>query len=108
MAEAPLPGVRGLVFVGFPLHAAGRPSTARGTHLTAAGVPLLFLQGTRDTLADLTLLRPIVEALPQATMHVVEDADHGFHVRRSSGRSDAEVLDELADVTEAWIGQAAR
>jgi len=108
MAEAPLPGVRGLVFVGFPLHAAGRPSTGRGTHLTAAGVPLLFLQGTRDTLADLTLLRPIVEALPQATMHVVEDADHGFHVRRSSGRSDAEVLDELADVTEAWIGQAAR
>ena len=108
MAEAPLPGVRGLVFAGFPLHAAGRPSTGRGTHLTAVRVPLLFLQGTRDTLADLTLLRPIVEALPQATLHVVEDADHGFHVRKSSGRTDAQVLDELADVTAAWMDQAAR
>ena len=108
MAEASLPGVRGLVFVGFPLHAAGRPGTARGAHLAGVHAPMLFLQGTRDTLADLTLLRPLVEPLPLATLHVVEDADHGFHVRRTSGRTDAQVLDELADVTARWMDQAAR
>ncbi|HEX5045109.1 MAG TPA: alpha/beta family hydrolase [Candidatus Polarisedimenticolaceae bacterium] len=108
MAEAPLPGVRGLVCVGFPLHPAGQPSTARAAHLAKVSVPMLFLQGTRDTLADLALLRPVVEPMPHATMHVVEGADHGFHVRKSSGRTDAEVLDELAEVTAAWIDQAVR
>ena len=108
MAAAPLPGVRGLVFVGFPLHAAGKPSAARGAHLSEVRVPMLFLQGTRDTLADLTLLRPLVDGLAQARMHVVEGADHGFHVRKSSGRTDGQVLDELADVTAAWMDQAVR
>lgn len=108
VAQAPPPRVRGLVFVGFPLHAAGRPSTGRAVHLAEVSVPMLFLQGTRDTLADLTLLRPLVEPLAHATMHVVEDADHGFHVRKSSGRTDAQVLDELADVTAAWMDQAVR
>jgi len=105
MAEAPLPAVRGLVFVGFPLHPAGRPSTSRAAHLAKVSVPMLFLQGTRDTLADLALLRPVVRPLARTTLHVVEDADHGFHVRKTSGSTDAQVLDELAEVTAAWMDQ---
>jgi len=108
MAEAPLPAVRGLVFVGFPLHPAGRPSTSRAAHLAKVSVPMLFLQGTRDTLADLALLRPVVRPLARTTLHVVEDADHGFHVRKTSGSTDAQVLDELAEVTAAWMDQAVR
>ncbi len=108
MAEAPLPAVRGLVFVGFPLHPAGRPSTSRAAHLAKVSLPMLFLQGTRDTLADLALLRPVVRPLAQTTLHVVEDADHGFHVRKTSGSTDAQVLDELAEVTAAWMDQAVR
>lgn len=103
MAESALPGVRGIVFYGFPLHAAGRPSTSRGTHLARVAAPLLFLQGTRDTLADLTLLTPIVQDLgDRATLQVIEDADHGFHVRKSSGKTDAMVLDALAEATATW------
>jgi hypothetical protein len=103
MAEAPLPGVRGLLFLGFPLHAAGRPSTSRGAHLAKVGVPMLFLQGTRDSLADLSLLEPIIRGLgKKATLHVVGDADHGFHVRKRSGRTDEEVLAELADAVVSW------
>jgi predicted alpha/beta-hydrolase family hydrolase len=95
--------VRGIVFYGFPLHAAGRPSTSRGTHLARVAAPLLFLQGTRDTLADLTLLTPIVQDLgDRATLQVIEDADHGFHVRKSSGKTDAMVLDALAEATATW------
>jgi len=108
VAEAPLPAVRGLVFVGFPLHPAGRPSTSRATHLAKVSLPMLFLQGTRDTLADLALLRPVVRPLARTTLHVVEDADHGFHVRKTSGSTDAQVLDELAEVTAAWMDQAVR
>jgi predicted alpha/beta-hydrolase family hydrolase len=102
-AEAALPGVRGLVFFGFPLHPAGRPSTERADHLEQVGVPMLFLQGERDQLASLDLLRPICAALrARATLHVIPTADHGFHVLKSSGRSDAEVLDELARTVAAW------
>ena len=109
MAEGPVPGVRGVFFLGFPLHAAGRPSADRGAHLARVSVPMLFLQGTRDPLADLSLLQPIVEALGErATLHVVEDADHGFHVRKRSGRSDGEVLDSLVEVTSGWAAQAVR
>lgn len=97
-----LPGVRGLAFVGFPLHPAGRPGTERAAHLRDVRLPMLFLQGTRDDLADLALLRPIVEALPHATLHVIDDADHSFHVRKKSGRGDAEVLVELAGTFAAW------
>ena len=102
-AEDALEGVAGLVFVGFPLHPAGRPGVSRAEHLTRVDVPMLFLQGTRDTLADLTLLEPVVAQLAdRATLHVVEHADHGFHVLKRSGRSDDEVLDELAAVVAAW------
>jgi predicted alpha/beta-hydrolase family hydrolase len=97
-----LAGVRGLAFVGFPLHPAGQPGTQRAAHLSAVRLPMLFLQGTRDELADLALLRPVLEGLPQATLHVVEDADHSFHVRKKSGRSDSEVLDELSRTFAGW------
>jgi predicted alpha/beta-hydrolase family hydrolase len=101
-ALEPLPGARGLAFVGFPLHPAGRPGTERAAHLREVDLPMLFLQGTRDDLADLALLRPIVEGLPRATLHVVDDADHSFHVRKKSGRGDAGVLAELARAFAAW------
>ena len=97
-----LAGVRGLAFVGFPLHPAGQPGTQRAAHLSGVRLPMLFLQGTRDELADLALLLPVVEGLPQATLHVVEDADHSFHVRKKSGRSDSEVLDELSRIFAGW------
>jgi len=103
-ASAPLDGVRGLVFLGFPLHAAGKPSNDRAKHLADVKVPMLFLQGTRDKLAELHLLRSVVETLgPRATLHVVDDADHSFHVRASSGRTDAEVVLELARTMAAWF-----
>ncbi len=103
-AEAPLPGVRGLVFVGFPLHPPQRPDTSRAEHLAGVGVPMLFLQGTRDDLADLALLRPIAERLaPLATLHVVGGADHSFAVLRRSGRTNEEVMTELVETTAAWI-----
>jgi hypothetical protein len=102
-AEAALPGVRGLVFFGFPLHPAGRPSTERADHLAWIDLPLLFLQGERDRLAGLDLLRPVCAALgARATLHVVPTADHGFHVLRSSGRSHAEVQSDLARTVAAW------
>lgn len=101
-ALEPLPEVRGLAFVGFPLHPAGKPGTDRGAHLREVRVPMLFLQGTRDELADLALLRPVVEGLERATLHVVEDADHSFHVRKRSGRTDAEAIEELAYAFARW------
>jgi hypothetical protein len=102
-AAAPLPGVRGLVFAGFPLHPAGRPGTSRADHLDRVGIPMLFLQGTRDTLADLALLRPVVERLgARATLRVIEHADHMFHVPKRSGRTDEQVLDGLAGAVAAW------
>lgn len=105
-AEAPLPGVRGLVFVGFPLHPAGQPGTKRAAHLAQVGVPMLFLQGTRDALADLALVRSVVEPLKaRATLHVVEGADHAFHVLVRSGRTDREVLEELARTIADWISR---
>jgi uncharacterized protein len=103
-ALAPLAGVRGLAFVGFPLHPAGKPGVERARHLADVAIPMLFLQGTRDELADLALLRSVVEPLGQrATLHVVDDADHSFHVRASSGRKDPEVVLELARTMSAWF-----
>jgi len=100
-----LPGVEKLVFLGFPLHAAGKPGTERARHLADVSQPMLFLQGTRDPLADLTLLEPIVERLgPRARLHRVDGADHGFHVLKRSGRTDAEVLDELAAEVAGFAG----
>jgi predicted alpha/beta-hydrolase family hydrolase len=102
-AAAPLAGVRGLVFFGFPLHPAGRPGTERADHLERVELPMLFLQGERDQLAELELLRPVCARLgARATLDVIPDADHGFHVPKSSGRADAEVLDRLADTVASW------
>jgi len=102
-ARHPLVGVRGLVFFGFPLHPPGRPGTKRADHLAKVSMPMLFMQGTRDTFADIELLRPVCAKLgPQTTLHVIEKADHSFHVLRSSGRSDAEVLRELAETAVSW------
>ncbi len=103
-AAAPLPGVHGLAFLGFPLHPAGRPSDERGAHLSDVQVPMLFLQGTRDALADPEKLRPLVARLgARATLHLFEHADHSFHVPARSGRKDADVRREMLDVFAAWI-----
>jgi uncharacterized protein len=108
-AIAPLAGVHGLAFFGFPLHPAGKPSNDRAKHLADVHVPMLFLQGTRDALAELTLLEPVVKALgPSATLHPVRDADHSFHVLARSGRNDSEVMDEILDAFVAWAGAIAR
>jgi hypothetical protein len=105
-AAAPLPGVRGLAFLGFPLHPAGRPSRERAQHLAAVDIPMLFLQGTRDELAHLDELEPAVKELGQrATLRLFEGADHSFHVPRRSGRSDAQVLDEVLDAFSVWVEQ---
>jgi predicted alpha/beta-hydrolase family hydrolase len=102
-AQRPLDGVRGLVFFGFPLHPPNRPGTKRADHLAKVTIPMLFLQGTRDTLADLQLLRPVCAKLgSRSRLHVIEKADHSFHVLKSSGRSDAEVLRELAETAASW------
>jgi len=102
-SQEPLPTVRGLAFLGFPLHAPGRDSPDRGVHLADVGLPMLFLQGTRDKLANLDLLTPLLEGLePRPTLHVVEGADHAFHVLKRSGRTDDGVLDELCDTFVEW------
>lgn len=105
-ASAPLPGVRGLVFLGFPLHPPGRPGIARAEHLDRVTVPMLFLQGTRDHFADLSLLEPRVRQLgDRATLHLVPGGDHSFKVLKRSGRADDEVMGELADTVAEWSSQ---
>jgi len=102
-SKEPLPGVIGLAFFGFPLHAPGRESSERGAHLAEVGLPMLFLQGTRDKLADLGLLKPLLaDVRPRPVLHVVEGADHGFHVLKRSGRSGDDVLDEICDAFTTW------
>jgi uncharacterized protein len=102
-AASPLPGVHGLVFLGFPLHPAGRPSDQRAEHLSDVQVPMLFLQGTRDALADLALLAPVTEGLGErASLRLLQDADHSFHVPARSGRKDADVRREMLDALAAW------
>jgi predicted alpha/beta-hydrolase family hydrolase len=106
-ALEPLPSVRGIAFVGFPLHPAGKPSDERARHLDDVRIPMLFLQGTRDALADPALLRPIVARLGgRARLVEFDDADHSFHVRARSGRTDAEVLDGIAEALKAWVDEA--
>jgi predicted alpha/beta-hydrolase family hydrolase len=103
-ASDALPGVRGLVFVGFPLHPAGKPSASRADHLAGVQVPMLFLQGTRDALADLPLVREVAAGLgDRTTLQVVDGADHAFHVLVRSGRSDADVREQLCDAIAAWM-----
>jgi predicted alpha/beta-hydrolase family hydrolase len=107
-AITPLDGVDGLAFFGFPLHPAGKPSSDRAKHLADVKIPMLFLQGTRDSLAELKLLEPVVKSLGRlATLHRVEGADHSFHVPARSGRNDREVMNEILDAFAAWIGKIA-
>jgi len=104
-AAMPLPGVRGLAFFGFPLHPPDKPSIDRGSHLAKVKVPMLFLQGTRDNLADLALLQPLVEGLQKfATLKALEGADHSFHVLKRSGRTDKDVNTEMLEAFIAWAG----
>jgi predicted alpha/beta-hydrolase family hydrolase len=104
MARGPLEGARGLVFLGFPLHPARQPGVARADHLGRVEAPMLFLQGTRDDLADLGLITSVCAGLGErATLHVVEGADHSFGVLKRSGRTDAEVMDELALAITEWV-----
>jgi len=103
-ALAPLPNVRGLVFFAFPLHPAGKPGDSRATHLAGVALPMLFLAGTRDALAELDLLRPAVAKLgPRATLKLFADADHAFHVPAKTGRKDAAVLAEILDAAAGWM-----
>jgi predicted alpha/beta-hydrolase family hydrolase len=103
-SENPLPNIKGIVFYGFPLHAPGKPSIERADHLKNIEIPMLFLQGTRDNLAKLELLKSICQKLgKKATLHIVEGGNHSFHLPKSSGKSDEEVLDELAQVVYQWI-----
>ncbi|QPF95078.1 alpha/beta hydrolase [Bradyrhizobium commune] len=103
-SKAPLPDIKGLAFLGFPLHADKKPSTERAAHLGGVGIPMLFLQGTRDGLADLGLLKPVVEGLgAKATLHEVEGGDHSFAVLKKSGRTNEEALTEVLDTLAAWI-----
>jgi predicted alpha/beta-hydrolase family hydrolase len=102
-SEQKLEAVKGLIFFGFPLHPPKHPSIKRAEHLKLVKQPMLFLQGTRDDLADLTLLRPICESLgPQTTLHIIEGADHSFHLLKRSGKTDSEVLAELSSTVKAW------
>jgi uncharacterized protein len=103
-AVSPLSGVRGLVFLGFPLHPAGQPSPERAKHLFDVQIPMLFLQGTRDSLADLPLVESLCKELgPRATLKLFQEADHSFHVPARTGRKDPEVLAEMLDTLASWI-----
>ena len=103
-AATPLPGVQGLAFLGFPLHPAGKPSTDRAEHLADVHIPMLFLQGTRDSLAEAQLIAPVVKRLgSSARLHLVEGADHSFHVLARSGRNDSEVMREILDAFADWV-----
>ena len=105
-AASPLPGVVGLVFFGFPLRPAGKPSQDRACHLFEVEIPMLFLQGSRDALADLRKLEPVCARLgSRATLKVFEDADHSFHVRARSGKTDRQVFREVLDACAAWIDE---
>ena len=106
-AAMPLPGVRGLAFIGFPLHPPGKPSTARADHLAGVDVPMLFLQGTRDDLADLGLLEPVLRPLARAELLVVDGADHSFRVPARSGRRPGDVMGELADAVAGFASRVA-
>lgn len=105
-AKEPLAGVRGLIFLAFPLHPAGRPGTERAAHLEQIGIPMLFVQGTRDELASLDLLQPLVARLGgRATLHLLQDADHSFHVPARSGRTNAQVLAAALDDLCDWVAR---
>ena len=105
-ASTPMPGVRGLVFFGFPLHPPGRPGIDRAQHLTSVDVPMLFLQGTRDEFAQLDLLQGVVKRLgDRATLHLVNDGDHSFKVTKRTGKTEADVMNELAETFQQWAAR---
>jgi predicted alpha/beta-hydrolase family hydrolase len=107
-AIAPLANVRGLAFLGFPLHPAGKPSDTRAKHLSDVHIPMLFVQGTRDKLAETELLEPVVKHLgTKASLHQVHEADHSFHVLARSGRNDRDVMSEIVATLSGWIGATA-
>lgn len=107
-SREPLPGVRGLVFLGFPLHAPGRPGTARADHLTSVRVPMLFLQGTRDEFATLALLRGVLAGLgDRATLHLIDEGDHSFKVPKRTGKTERDVMDQLALTIQQWTARDA-
>ena len=107
-AEAPLPNVRGLAFLGFPLHPAGKPSDDRAKHLADVHIPMLFLQGMRDALADNGILARVLRQLPgKVRAHMIEHADHSFHVPARSGTTDQRVMEDLLDVLAAWFAEIA-
>jgi predicted alpha/beta-hydrolase family hydrolase len=102
-AHGPLAGVRGLVFLGFPLHPPGRPSVDRAEHLAAVKVPMLFLQGTRDEFATLELLRSVTDGLGRrATLHVIDEGDHSFKVPKRTGKTEADIMNDLAETIASW------
>jgi predicted alpha/beta-hydrolase family hydrolase len=106
-AIEPLAGVKGLAFLGFPLHPAGKPSIERAEHLRDVKIPMLFLQGTRDELATLDLLQPLIKRLgARVTLKLLQDADHSFHVPARTGRKDPDVRAEMLDALATWIAQA--
>ena len=108
-AESPLPQVRGLVFLGFPLHPPGQASDERGRHLFDVQIPMLFLQGTRDDFASLPLLQPLIDRLgPRATLELIADADHSFHVRSRTGRKGDEAFAEMLEKLGAWVKRVGR
>jgi predicted alpha/beta-hydrolase family hydrolase len=103
-AKDPLDGVRGLIYFGFPLHAMGKPSADRGAHLTNINLPMLFLQGSRDGLADLKLLAPLCQKLgPHSELFVIEGGDHSFHVLKSAKRTDDQVLSDIVERAAGWM-----
>jgi predicted alpha/beta-hydrolase family hydrolase len=103
-AEEPLPGVRGLAFLGFPLHPAGKPGIERADHLSRVNLPMLFVSGSRDALAGLDLLEPVIEGLgDRATLHLVQNADHSFKPAARSGRTAADIEAEMLDAATEWM-----
>ena len=106
--DSELAGVLGLIFIGFPLHPRGKPSFDRAVHLQGVDLPTLFLQGTRDDLAQNDLIADVVGDLESGTLHIVDAADHGFHVLKRSGRTDEEVRDEIADRVQSWCREISR
>jgi predicted alpha/beta-hydrolase family hydrolase len=108
-AISPLPAVRGLCFLGFPLHPAGKPSIDRAEHLSKVHVPMLFLQGNRDRLADLSLVRQVIRVLGErASLHILDHADHSFHVTKRSGTTVQKVMHEMLDAASTWMATLAR
>jgi predicted alpha/beta-hydrolase family hydrolase len=104
-----LDDVRGLIYFGFPLHAAGKPSANRGDHLFDIKLPMLFLQGSRDALADLTLLKPLCVRLgKRSELFVIDGGDHSFHLLKSAGRSDDQVQEETAAKVASWISRLSK